>query len=247
MEQTFHDLCREQREAGAGLLGFVLWTFAETAAGIGRENLASVPMHSHRILRLALATGSILLLPLVAMQFTDDVAWGPMDFIAAGVLLFGAGLTYELVASRVADHAYRVAVGAAMAVALLLIWVNLAVGLIAFAGGPEARLPSEPEQHNAANVVYLGVLAVGLISAVIGRLRADGMARALLATAIAQALVPVIAEMIWTSQVTPVEASWSLFGVNGFFVALWAGSASCFATPPARWAEQRPGRRLRGV
>ena len=39
MEQTFSDLCRERYEAGDGLLGFVLWTFAETFAGIIKENI----------------------------------------------------------------------------------------------------------------------------------------------------------------------------------------------------------------
>lgn len=39
MEQTFNDLCRERYEAGDGLLGFVLWTFADTFAGIIKENI----------------------------------------------------------------------------------------------------------------------------------------------------------------------------------------------------------------
>ena len=42
MEQTFNDLCRERREAGEGLLGFVLWTFIETSAGIIREKATSI-------------------------------------------------------------------------------------------------------------------------------------------------------------------------------------------------------------
>ena len=39
MEQTFNDLCRERYESGDGLLGFVLWTFADTFAGIIKENI----------------------------------------------------------------------------------------------------------------------------------------------------------------------------------------------------------------
>ena len=39
MEQTFNDLCRERYEAGGGLFGFVLWTFADTLAGIIKENI----------------------------------------------------------------------------------------------------------------------------------------------------------------------------------------------------------------
>jgi len=39
MEQTFNDLCRERVETGDRLFGFVLWIFAETFAGIVRENV----------------------------------------------------------------------------------------------------------------------------------------------------------------------------------------------------------------
>ena len=39
MEQTFNDLCRERYEAGGGWFGFVLWTFADTLAGIIKENM----------------------------------------------------------------------------------------------------------------------------------------------------------------------------------------------------------------
>jgi hypothetical protein len=70
-----------------------------------------------------------LLLPLLAMQFTDEVNWNLTDFIVAGVLLFGAGLTYEVLARKGDTVAYRVAVGIAVAAALLLIWMELAVGI----------------------------------------------------------------------------------------------------------------------
>jgi hypothetical protein len=39
MEQTFNDLCNEKRQEKKGLLGFVVWTFVETAIGIFREHL----------------------------------------------------------------------------------------------------------------------------------------------------------------------------------------------------------------
>src|SRR5687768_5168179 len=44
MEQTFNDLCRERYEAGGGLFGFVLWTFADTLAGIIKENIIMMPI-----------------------------------------------------------------------------------------------------------------------------------------------------------------------------------------------------------
>ena len=47
MEQTFNDLCRERRKAGDGLFGFVLWVFAETSAGIIRENITVCSYAKH--------------------------------------------------------------------------------------------------------------------------------------------------------------------------------------------------------
>lgn len=161
---------------------------------------------SRDVLRIALATAFLLLLPLVAMQFTDEVAWGPVDFIVAGILLFGAGLTVELVSKNASTPAYRVAVGVAVATALVLIWVNLAVGLIGSAGSP-------------ANSMYAGVLAVLLIGALVARLRPEGMARALLATAAAQMAVTVIAQ---------IAGLGAQLLVNGSFAALWLGSAVLF-------------------
>ena len=100
MEQTFDDLCRERAEAGEGLFSFAVWMFVETLAGIVRENVGVIMMQNKNILRMALATAFLLLLPLLAMQFTDEVVWDLADFAVAGALLFGAGLTYELVARK---------------------------------------------------------------------------------------------------------------------------------------------------
>jgi hypothetical protein len=75
--------------------------------------------------------------------------------------------------------------------------------------------------------MYAGVLAVGIVGAVVARFRPQGMARALLATALAQALVAVIA-LIAGKQQDPVTSVAELLGLNGIFVALFAGSAWLF-------------------
>jgi hypothetical protein len=69
------------------------------------------------------------MIPLVAMQFTDDVAWDVFDFAAAGVLLFGTGLAYELLAKKSFTVKRRVAIGVALLVVLTLVWAELAVGV----------------------------------------------------------------------------------------------------------------------
>jgi len=169
------------------------------------------------VIDVALGTAFILLIPLVAMQFTDEVVWDLSDFAFAGILLFGAGLTYELIARKASNIVYRAAVGVAVVTALLLVWVNGAVGIIGDGGNP-------------TTLMYFGVLAVGIIGAIIARLEPRRMARALFATALAQTLVPVIALIIWNPQVNSWGAAgvFSVFLLNTFFVILFVGSALLF-------------------
>jgi len=176
-------------------------------------------------IRLAIATGIILLLPLIAMQFTDEVVWDLADFLAAGVLLFGTGLAYELMARKGGTVAYRAAVGIALATVFLLVWVNGAVGIIG-------------SENNDANLMYFGVLAVGIIGAIIARLQPLGMARALFVTALAQALVPVIALTIWQPTSWGAAGVFGVFVLNAFFVMLLVGSALLFKR--AAYAEEVP-------
>jgi hypothetical protein len=85
--------------------------------------------HKH-IIGILLVTALILFVPLVAMQFTDEVVWNWFDFAAAGTLLIGTGLMIELVGRKIEYVPYRITVSAALVVGLLLIWAQLAVGLI---------------------------------------------------------------------------------------------------------------------
>jgi hypothetical protein len=217
MEQTFNDLCRERREAGDGLLGFALWVFAETSARIISENITLVLMQNitRRLIVWAVVVALILLIPLVAMQFTSEVNWTLIDFAFASVLLFGTGLTYELVARKGGGIAYRVAVGVALTAAFLLVWINGAVGIIG-------------NEDNPANLMYFGVLAVLTIGSVMARFRPRGMVRALFATALAQMLVPVIALIAWRPSLNDAPGILGVFMLNAFFAMLFIVSAFLF-------------------
>lgn len=118
----------------------------------------------------------LLLLPLVAMQFTDEVNWTAFDFIFAGALIGGVGAVFELAVRSSANLAYRAGVGAALAAAFLLVWVNGAVGMIG-------------AEDNPLNLLFGGVLFVALIGAILGQFEAAGMVRAMTAAAIAQVAV----------------------------------------------------------
>ena len=124
--------------------------------------------------------GALLLLPAVAMQFTRDVQWTAFDFGVFGAMLLAACGAYEFAAWRSGNTVYRAAAGLAVLSGFLLTWINLAVGII-------------DDAHAQANVLFLGVLIVGVVGACIARFRARGMSKVLVATAIAQAVVGVVA------------------------------------------------------
>ena len=218
MEQTFNDLCRERKEAGYGLFGFVLWMLVETSVGVLRENMTLMLMQdiTKRLLVWAVVVALLLMIPLVAMQFTEEVNWDLFDFVVMGCLLFGVGLAYELVARRSEKTVYRGAFGVGLAGAFLLFWVNAAVGIIGNEGQP-------------ANLLYGGVFAVGFIGSLMARFKPRGMARTLFAAALAQMSVPVIALIIWP----PPATSWApsvvgVFVLSAFFAMLFVVSAGLF-------------------
>lgn len=71
----------------------------------------------------------LLLIPLISMQFTEEVSWTPFDFVIAGFLLLVTGLTCELVLRRVKGGRLRIVICLAILLLLFLIWIELAVGI----------------------------------------------------------------------------------------------------------------------
>lgn len=156
----------------------------------------------------------LLLLPLVAMQFTGEVDWDETDFLFAAALIGGVGIALELTIRMTRNTAYRAAIGIALAAMFLLIWINAAVGIIG-------------SEDNPLNLLYAGVLAVALAAAVGAGFRPNGMARAMIAAAAAQALVAVIA-LVAGEHRTPTSSMAEIVVLNGFFTGLWLGSALLF-------------------
>jgi hypothetical protein len=148
----------------------------------------------------------LLLIPLVAMQFHTGVNWSGFDFVFMGVLLAIVCGCYEL-AIRLSDSiAYRAGAGIAVVTGFLTIVINGVVGMLG-------------SEHNPANLLFGLVLLVGVIGALIACFRPQGMARAMYATAFAQAAMVVYALVAGYSEVVlHVEA----------FVIPWAVSAGLF-------------------
>ncbi|MEH6437280.1 hypothetical protein [Massilia sp. DD77] len=81
------------------------------------------------LLRVVLATACLLLVPLVAMQFTREVDWTGSDFVAAGILLVGTGSAWVLLSRLVRAPRERTLLGLVLLGALLVTWAELAVGI----------------------------------------------------------------------------------------------------------------------
>jgi hypothetical protein len=76
-----------------------------------------------------LAAAILLLIPFIAMQFTNTVDWKILDFIIMAILLSGTVLLCEFVLRKVKKFRYRAIVCGAILLAFLLIWAELAVGI----------------------------------------------------------------------------------------------------------------------
>lgn len=84
---------------------------------------------THDILRVVVVTAAILMIPLVAMQFTNEVVWDLFDFAVAGTLICVTGLLFVALCRSVSKPTYRAAGGVGLAGLFLLVWAELAVGI----------------------------------------------------------------------------------------------------------------------
>jgi hypothetical protein len=175
---------------------------------------AAVTPRRWRKIGLGLAA-ALLAAPIVAMQLTPEVAWGPGDFMILAGLLAVLGVGIEAAARMRRDRWFLAGAAVALASAILLVAVNLAVGVLGSEG-------------NRANLLFAGVIALAAAGSALARGRAASLARAMRATALAQALVAALA----------LAAGWASPGWHGLyevalgtilFGGLWLIAAALFA------------------
>lgn len=152
----------------------------------------------------------LLLLPAVAMRFTQGVNWTGSDFVVMGVMLGVACGLYELGVWLSGNPVYRAAFGIAVVTGFLTVWVNLAVGMFG-------------SEDNPLNLIFGGVLLVAAVGALLARFRARGMALAMGTTAVAQLLAAGIGLATGLSVGTDEQHGPSLY-LETFLTA-------CFALP----------------
>ena len=93
-------------------------------------------MKNKRFIGILLTVTMLLCIPLIAMQFTNEVNWTLSDFIIAGVLLLSTGIIIEAVARNVRNRKTRIGIVLGILIAFFLVWAELAVGIFGtpFAG-----------------------------------------------------------------------------------------------------------------
>lgn len=131
------------------------------------------------------------------------------------VLFFGTGMVFALVARRMGAWSYKAGVGVALAAGFALGWFNMV---------------QVADPGNPANLMYYGVLGVGVVGACLARLKARGLALTLFAMS---ATLEVIAVML-PSGAAPYLARNMAIG-HGVYTVLFVGSGllscgSSFAT-----------------
>lgn len=110
---------------------------------------------------------------------------------------------------------YRMGAALAIAAAFLQVWMNLAVGIV-----------GEPD--NAQNQGFFGVAVAAAACAFTARFEAEGMVRAMLATAGVQAVLGLaVATAPITARVEPNGVA-GVLALSALFTALWLASSWLF-------------------
>ena len=157
---------------------------------------------------------ALLALPAVAMRFTPEVQWTAFDFVVMGVMLASAAGAIDALTVRRGGWAAKAGGALAVIGLFLLVWINLAVGMIGDEGDP-------------ANLMFAGVIATIVGGAFVSRLRPGGMAVTMLIAAGVQALVAGIAlAMRWGDY----GIGWpqDVIGTSAIMASIWMTSAVLF-------------------
>lgn len=165
-----------------------------------------------RIARWGVAA-ALWVTPMVMMQISDEWNWGPESFVLSAIMIGGPIVAYEQTARIWPSLAYRGGVAAALVTSVLLIWINLAVGIVG--------------EDNPINFSFFLLVMASAVGAFAARLRPDGMARAMVGTAVMQGLLA-LAIATAPSIANEPRGTVGALVLCGFFAAMWLVSAALF-------------------
>lgn len=161
------------------------------------------------ILKVLLGTLGLLLIPLIAIFFTDEMKWDIFDFIVAGILIAGTGIIYVFVTRLRRDFAYRAAFGVGLAASFIVVWANLAVGIVG-------------SEDNPINLLFFGILLIGVIGAIISKFKPIGMSLTMFTMSLAQLLVASVLLLAGLSSLRELLLS------SVFLISVWTISGVLF-------------------
>ena len=159
---------------------------------------------------------ALVLLPAIAMGFTDEVDWTAIDFVFAGVLTFSLGIGIEIAVRVGRSGVHSLGLGIAAIAGFLTLWANAAVGFIGAEGEP-------------VNIAISLMVVAAAILTLAARFRPNVLRYVFAAVALGQ-----IAAGLYATSAMPGHAvEW---GVLIVFAGIWSAAALCFhraATRPA--------------
>ena len=180
------------------------------ASNAGGQRAGTVPW---RVIGWGSAV-ALLLLPFAAMQVgADGVDWSLGDFIVFGVMLGTVGVAFELAVRASGSRAYRGGAALGLLAMFLVVWANLAVGIVG-------------NEHNPWNQLFFLALLIGIAGSCVVRFRALGMSVAMLVTAAALMAAYAVARLNRPEEVG-AHLLVELIGTS-IFALLFVGSAALF-------------------
>jgi hypothetical protein len=170
-------------------------------------------IESKSIIRPALITAGILLIPVWGNLYVDGWNWSDFDFVFAGIVLFGLSFLFELARKKAGNStAYKMGAGLALLTIFFLLWINGAVGIIG--------------DGDNVSVIYMLVPLTLIVGSAIARFKSRGLSLVLFAAAFVQFMIPIVAYFGITSDFAPGVAK--VFMLNSIFVLGFLASGFFF-------------------
>jgi MFS family permease len=126
---------------------------------------------------------TLILTPLLAMQFTSEVNWDETDFIFAAIIFGIVGGLIELAVRLSSNWYFRSGAIFAVIAGFMLVWCNLAVGMIG-------------NEDNPVNLWFAAVLLIAILGAILSRFHRRAMAFAMFAAGTAQVAIGLFAGIL---------------------------------------------------
>ena len=129
----------------------------------------------------------LILTPLVAMQFTNEVNWDETDFIVATIIFGIVGGLIEFAVRLSSNWYFRLGSMFAVLAGFMVIWSNLAVGMIG-------------NEDNPVNLWFGLVLLIAAAGSIAARFRASILPQAMFAAGVVQIAIGTFAGILGSDE-----------------------------------------------